>query len=157
MTLDQTKLILSLCNLDSFPGKVFTIAEHRAEVALQGELGEVGLKDRESGDNSQTRTTPGTDPSVAAGCEVVEGGDVHTLPLHRLLDRLVVGEHPELLQHDQVVVPICDQAPYGSHPFLLVIGTEGVRDAPGVEGHHPQAHHILPVEPVACTDKQETD
>ena len=43
----------------------------------------------------------------------------------------------------------------GGRIVLVYLRAQCVGHAPGVEGHHPQPHHILPVGPVGCTQQQQ--
>ena len=98
-------------------------------------------------DDGKTRTAPGPDGSLAL-VQIVVLRHVEPRP-QRALDGLVVRPHPELLQQDEVIIAASQEVPDLLHPLLLVLGAEGVRDPPGVVGHHSQTHHVFPVDIVA--------
>ena len=51
----------------------------------------------------------------------------------------MIRSHPELLQQVDVVLLLLDQLPYRLHSQRLVLGPEGCRHAPGVQGHQLEA------------------
>ena len=134
------------------PGQVLPVTEQVAEVALLAELGEVGLDELPPGDDGEARAAGGGGQQEAVKVAVL--GHVVAAG-HGALDGVVVRLGPELLQQDDVVLAPGEQLPDLSHPALLVTGAEGGGDAPSVEGHHPDPHHVLPV--VIVSGKEEAN
>ena len=58
---------------------------------------------------------------------------------NKAFDESMIGSHPEFLQQVDVVLLLLDQLPYRLHSQRLVLGPEGCRHAPGVQGHQLEA------------------
>ena len=105
------------------------------ETAAVGKGGELCGEDGEAGQDGETGAEGGEDPAVTdVGGQLAHRGHAVARRGPGSPHHLVIGPHPQLLQHHQVRPVVCQVSAQRCDPLLLVRAAEGGGAAPHAEG-----------------------